>query len=448
MLPKKALIVVFLIFFLFSLTIRSNKVAAIGGFIINQPTYGSTITPQVYPISITVINPLIRKLQLNWWDTRSTTAACSNYTVNVNVTVWNTPTIVSWDSGKVVNATYGMSVYGLDQNSNQIDASGVGNILVSNSGGDGPVCGSPDVPSILAFSSDRTLISPGQAAELSWNGTNAASCEKVNGADTTINPPPLNSFSGKSTTGPLNQTTTFKLTCKNSAGNSSFREVTVNVSSGSSPPPSPSGTQPNPPSGSSTSPPNSMNTSAPTTTTTSGEKIISPKTVTEQTLASKDKIVIEEEIPVSISEFNPDVFLKGNNIKLTSIKNVKQGSASIIRFDGKTKPNTLVTLYIFSNPIIVTIKSDANGGWYYERDKKIETGKHTAFATIYDDGVTRRSDVTSFFVAKNSLGDLVLKKTTLDQIYFYGLTLGGVIAVAILILVMYRIYLSHRTQKV
>ena len=161
MLSKKTFIVVFLILLLFSLTIRSNKVSATGGFVINQPTYGSTIIPQVYPISITVINPLIRKLQLNWWDSRSTSAPCPSYTVNVNVTVWNSPTIINWDSGKVVNATYGMSVYGLDQNSNQIDANGVGNLTVSNAGGEGPICGTPNLPAIDTLIANPATINSG-----------------------------------------------------------------------------------------------------------------------------------------------------------------------------------------------------------------------------------------------------------------------------------------------
>ena len=139
--------------------------------------------------------------------------------------------------------------------------------------------------------------------------------------------------------------------------------------------------------------------------------------------------------------------MKGSNIKLSSIKNIKKDNKNYIYFEGKTRPNTLVTLYIFSNPIIVTLKSDKNGNWSYERDKKIETGKHSAFATIYDDGVTRRSDVSNFFIAKNSVGNLVLKKTNFDSLYMYGAILGIVIAFGIVILFMYRIYIGNKSKS-
>ncbi len=92
------------------------------------------------------------------------------------------------------------------------------------------------------------------------------------------------------------------------------------------------------------------------------------QTTTSKTGNSKDKgevekALIEEEIPISISTFDPDIFLKGSNITIDQIKNVDKTGKQLLHFEGKTKPNTLVTLYVFSNPVIVVVKSDSSGRW-------------------------------------------------------------------------------------
>jgi len=159
-----------------------------------------------------------------------------------------------------------------------------------------------------------------------------------------------------------------------------------------------------------------------------------------------EKALIEEEIPISISTFDPDIFLKGGNITIDQIKNVDKTGKQLLHFEGKTKPNTLVTLYVFSNPVIVVVKSDSSGRWAYDRERNLDSGKHTAFATIYDDGITRRSKTVDFFIAKSAQGSLILQKNNLERFYPYAIALGGSLGIAILILFMYRIY-SKRNQN-
>lgn len=313
-----------------------------------------------------------------------------------------------------------------------IPVSTAGAKFTINNGYTGTACQTPDRPTVDIQANDSNgpiTIAYNTSAFIKWNSTNASGC--------TVLPSGWTGKSGGQSSGNLQSSQTYTVNCFGPGGNVDD-SVTVNVSSQSGSSGSSGST--NPSSGSTT------NNSTNKTNTTTGETVTSPETVTSETLASADKLIIEEEIPVSITEFDPDIFLKGNNIKLNSIKNIKKDKKSYIYFEGKTKPNTLVTLYIFSNPIIVTLKSDSNGNWNYERDKRIETGKHSAFATIYDEGVTRRSDVTSFFVAKNSSGNLVLKQTAFDNLLFYGIIIGVVITFSIIILIMYRIYLSKKVK--
>lgn len=55
-----------------------------------------------------------------------------------------------------------------------------------------------------------------------------------------------------------------------------------------------------------------------------------------------------------------------------------------ILIEGKGLPNSFVTLYIFSIPTIVTVKTDSDGSWMYILDKEIEDGSHELYVTTTD----------------------------------------------------------------
>jgi len=84
--------------------------------------------------------------------------------------------------------------------------------------------------------------------------------------------------------------------------------------------------------------------------------------------------------------------------KLESVTLVKQESKDLIRFEGRALPNSFVTLYIYSTPIIVTVKTNENGDWNYELDKELENGEHQLYvATVNNSGkIIARSNPISF----------------------------------------------------
>jgi hypothetical protein len=53
-------------------------------------------------------------------------------------------------------------------------------------------------------------------------------------------------------------------------------------------------------------------------------------------------------------------------------------------FSGRGLPNSFVTLYIYSTPVIVTVKTDAEGNWNYMLDKDLEDGEHEIYVGITD----------------------------------------------------------------
>ncbi len=51
---------------------------------------------------------------------------------------------------------------------------------------------------------------------------------------------------------------------------------------------------------------------------------------------------------------------------------------------GRGLPNSFVTLYIFSTPVVVTVKTEADGTWVYRFDKELEDGEHEVYVGVTD----------------------------------------------------------------
>jgi LPXTG-motif cell wall-anchored protein len=67
------------------------------------------------------------------------------------------------------------------------------------------------------------------------------------------------------------------------------------------------------------------------------------------------------------------------------------------RFFGRTAPNVLLNLYIFSTPLIKTTTSDANGDWSITISEPLSAGDHTVYAVIVTNGVeTKNSEIVAF----------------------------------------------------
>ncbi len=61
-----------------------------------------------------------------------------------------------------------------------------------------------------------------------------------------------------------------------------------------------------------------------------------------------------------------------------------QESEERIKIEGSALPNSFVTLYIYSDPVVVSIKADKDGSWSYILDKELEDGEHEAYAAVTD----------------------------------------------------------------
>lgn len=56
----------------------------------------------------------------------------------------------------------------------------------------------------------------------------------------------------------------------------------------------------------------------------------------------------------------------------------------VTEISGRGLPNANLTLYVFSDPIVVAIQTDADGNWRYELDRNLEDGKHEVYVAVTD----------------------------------------------------------------
>jgi len=126
-----------------------------------------------------------------------------------------------------------------------------------------------------------------------------------------------------------------------------------------------------------------------------------------------------------------------------------------LQLTGFGPPNSIVTIYIFSNPIVLTTKTDANGNWAITLDRQLDNGSHEVYVTLTDDAgqVQEKSNPLGFFVAEAravSEADYrqfqATQARTSDNYLRYYLALSALIVAFTVTLILY-LRLSRRHQQ-
>lgn len=153
-------------------------------------------------------------------------------------------------------------------------------------------------------------------------------------------------------------------------------------------------------------------------------------------------------------------FLKVDS-SLGSIENVKttyQTSDSgkeqpVVTYTGAGKPNSSLDLYFFSDPIVVTVDTDANGTWSYNLDVPLDSGNHISYVAAKTGGEAVRSEVFRFSVAQAEAaggreGGLIVKNTGFaDQVNNYLVWVGGLVLIGVVGLVSIVIYRNRKKTQ-
>ncbi len=115
----------------------------------------------------------------------------------------------------------------------------------------------------------------------------------------------------------------------------------------------------------------------------------------------------------------------------------ESGSTTIkkLKIEGLAPANSFVTVYIFSDPIVVTVKADARGAWAYILDKNLLDGTHHVYGAITDVGgrIIAKSEPLAFLKesAAVSVSGVPAESGVTDIRSWRGASLYAMIAVVI-----------------
>ena len=145
---------------------------------------------------------------------------------------------------------------------------------------------------------------------------------------------------------------------------------------------------------------------------------------------------VKYENPTITGEVNAKL-LAVKNIEIVALSKDDTGTttATKLKFEGIAPPNSFVTLYIFSDPIVVTVKVDAMGSWTYTFDKELPDGTHQVYSTITntEGHILAKSDPLPFVKVASavSIGSSALVPDAAQTGFFSGNALYALLAVVI-----------------
>ena len=116
-----------------------------------------------------------------------------------------------------------------------------------------------------------------------------------------------------------------------------------------------------------------------------------------------DKIVYGD--PRKVKPKQADIY-KVERVEVITLPTGEKG----LKFQGKGLPNSFVTIYIYSYPIVMITKTDGNGNWSIVLDRALPDGRHEVYTTVTNNHgeITARSDAFLFFKAGEKVTAVVI----------------------------------------
>lgn len=111
--------------------------------------------------------------------------------------------------------------------------------------------------------------------------------------------------------------------------------------------------------------------------------------------------------PLEIEKINVDSRL----VSISKIENIpttaESNNRETLKISGKSKPESLVLIYIYSDPLIITTKSDKEGNWQYTINDPMQPGKHEVYVVVNkEDGSFNRSNPFEFIISNVAASEL------------------------------------------
>lgn len=112
------------------------------------------------------------------------------------------------------------------------------------------------------------------------------------------------------------------------------------------------------------------------------ESLITYESPKVQGVVREDVLVVETVLPLTTEANN--VSSEPDERQPTDTEQPTTATTTKLLIEGKALPNSFVTLYVFSTPIVVTVKTEADGSWRYEFDHELEDGEHEVYVGVTD----------------------------------------------------------------
>ncbi len=154
--------------------------------------------------------------------------------------------------------------------------------------------------------------------------------------------------------------------------------------------------------------------------------------------------------------------LKSNdNFKVAKLENVDKqndnGTQKVLKITGQATSKSLVLIYIFSDPLVLTTTADDTGNWTYTLEDPIESGNHEVYSVVdRGDGVYERSNPFSFIIGTATAAEsnpnglsLQLAETATPAQSQRGMMsyIIGSVVLLIVVLVGFIVIMRVRTKK-
>ena len=99
-----------------------------------------------------------------------------------------------------------------------------------------------------------------------------------------------------------------------------------------------------------------------------------------------DKMVFQDPRTKETGVVKAEIYKVEGTLKAgDTIETVKtKEGEKVLKFTGHALPNTYVTVYVYSEPIVLTIKTDRDGNWSYVLDKPLDQGDHIVYVAVTD----------------------------------------------------------------
>ncbi len=126
--------------------------------------------------------------------------------------------------------------------------------------------------------------------------------------------------------------------------------------------------------------------------------------VSEGLLTDEQASAIRERLATSVFEQPTTRGVEApEKLRVNTIENnfPSIGKTQLI-ISGIGPPNAYLTLFIYSNPIVVTTKTDEHGNFVYTLDSDLSDGQHEVYVTVTDEmgNIEEKSSVFTFFVRR------------------------------------------------